>query len=209
MKQFLIRIYSLLIDFRDSMINDIILRRIHTPNVGNFEETVYMVINENASMCRFGDGEFSLIRGSNLKFQPYDDDLSKELRNILQLPANERKGLIVCIPDVFAGLDQYTDKAAKYWKKYLHRKRKNIYDLLRFDVKYFDALITRFYVDQADKNQIDERVYLLKKIWQNKRILIVEGEKSRLGMGKIYSPMQRMFNVLFVLLSMLIPKLLK
>lgn len=183
MKQLLIRIYGALLDLKDSVINDVICRRAKTPNVGSFEETVEMIIDENASMSRFGDGEFSLIRGTNLKFQQHDDALAEELGRILQLSAAERKDFLVCIPNVFGSLDQYADKAAGYWRRYLHKNRKNIYNLLRFDVKYFDALITRFYVDYADKSQMDEKVHLLRKIWQDKRLLIVEGEKSRLGMG--------------------------
>ncbi len=183
MKQLLIRLYSGLLNTRDTVINDIIYGKMKAPDVGCFEETVNQIINENASMCRFGDGEFSLICGKDLKFQPHDDALAKELKNILQLSPEQRSGIMVCIPDVFDSLDQYIVRAEKYWKSYLHRNRKKIYDLLRFDAKYFDAQVTRFYVDFADKSGMDKKVSLLKKIWQDKCILIIEGEKSRLGMG--------------------------
>ena len=42
--------------------------------------------------------------------------------------------------------------------------------------------MTRFYVENIDKDR-DDYVVRLKKLWQDKRILIVEGKKSRLGMG--------------------------
>lgn len=183
MKQLLIRVYGRLLNIRDFVINDVIWSRRKTPMVGNFEEIIDMIIREKASMSRFGDGEFSLIRGRSLKFQPYQESLAEELKSVLQLPASERTGLLVCIPDIFGSLDQFIDRAAKYWKSYLHQNRKNIYDLLRFDVKYYDAQVTRFYADYADKSKMDVKVSLLKQVWQGKRILIVEGEKSRLGMG--------------------------
>lgn len=183
MKQILIKIYGLLVDIQNTIINDIVLRRVKKPNVASFEETVNMIINEKASMSRFGDGEFSLIQGRNLKFQQYDPAIGEELRNILRLSPSDRTGILICIPDVFESQKQFTPRAEKYWKSYLHGNRKKIYDLLRPDAKYYDAQVTRFYVDYADKTRMDEKVRLLRKIWQGKNILIVEGEKSRLGMG--------------------------
>ena len=38
-------------------------------------------------------------------------------------------------------------------------------------------------MDYKDKNNIPKYIQKLKKIWEQKDILIIEGEKSRLGIG--------------------------
>lgn len=181
MKKLLISFYLFCLEVIRTIQNDIFLSGKH-PTVENHEVTIKRIKQEHCSMSRFGDGEFSLIRGESLKFQPYDEGISSELKTILRLPPEE-KGILVCIPDVFSGANQYIPRAEKYWNQYVHKYRAKIYKLLRFDRVYNDALITRFYVDYKDKSRMDEKVAQLRSIWEKKHVLIVEGEKSRLGMG--------------------------
>lgn len=181
MKRVLISIYNFLCEIIHTIENDILLSKKH-PRVENQEATINRITHEHCSMSRFGDGEFSLMLGESLKFQPYDEQLSKELKSILRLSPKEN-GILVCIPDIFSGTSQFIPRAEKYWNKYLHNKRAKIYKLLRFDRDYYDSQITRFYVDYQDKTRMNEKVALLRTIWANRHILIVEGEKSRLGMG--------------------------
>ena len=131
-------------------------------------------------MSRFGDGEFALIEGNDLKFQKSNVRLSEELKEILKC---EEDRLIVCIPDIFGNNEQYTLKAQNYWKKYLHFNRRKIYKHINHNKKYYNSLITRFYMDYNDKSSTEQRINALKGIWNGKNILIVEGEKSRLGIG--------------------------
>lgn len=181
MKRVLISIYNCLCEIIRTIENDIILAKKH-PRVENQEATINRITNEHCSMSRFGDGEFSLILGESLKFQPHNEQLSKELKSILRLSPKEN-GILVCIPDIFSGTSQFIPQAKKYWDKYLHNRRAKIYKLLRFDRDYNDTQITRFYVDYRDKTKMDEKVARLRAIWESRKILIVEGEKSRLGMG--------------------------
>lgn len=181
MKKILIKIYCFIVEMVHIIINDIVLTK-RQPIVKEPDEAIKKIVLNNYSMSRFGDGEFSLIRGENLKFQPYDERLAIELKKILQLPAAVND-ILICIPDIFKHTDQYTLSASEYWKVYLHCNRRKIYKLLRFDKEYYAAQITRFYVDYADKSKTDKKVTQLKFIWNDKNLLIVEGEKSRLGMG--------------------------
>lgn len=48
--------------------------------------------------------------------------------------------------------------------------------------KYCDASITRPYIDYNDRCFSEATFKLLKRIWDGKDIVIVEGEKTKLGM---------------------------
>ena len=180
-KDFLVFMYTRCYDLYITIVNDIIAAK-HYPEIRPTQEAITRINEEHCSMSRFGDGEFSLICGDNLKFQPYDAYLAEELRMILKF-SDDTDGLLVCIPDIFKDTTQYIPRAEKYWNQYLHLKRSKVYALLRFDKIYYNTQITRFYIDYIDKSKMSEKVQELQSIWNNKKILIVEGEKSRLGMG--------------------------
>ena len=73
--------------------------------------------------------------------------------------------------------------------------------------KYCDASITRPYIDYNDRHFSEVTFNLLKRIWDGKDIVIVEGEKTKLGMGndlldnaksikRIICPAENAYNVL-------------
>jgi len=49
--------------------------------------------------------------------------------------------------------------------------------------KYYSGSITRFYSNYKDKSQASEFIKKLKKIWEGRDIIIVEGDKSLVGIG--------------------------
>ena len=61
--------------------------------------------------------------------------------------------------------------------------RDEIDKFLRKDYKYYDAQITRIYITRKDKRKVERYYKLWKEIWDNKKVLIVEGEKTRFGSG--------------------------
>ena len=48
---------------------------------------------------------------------------------------------------------------------------------------YYDTQVTRLYIDIKDKSKVEKRFNLVKSLWNNREVVIVEGEKSRLGIG--------------------------
>ena len=179
MRELLISLYAKLTDRLDGLINDRIAKKVH-PIIRTEEELIREIQTNGCSMARFGDGEFSLIQGNDLKFQKYDRRLANELHEIL---IEKKSKLMVCIPDVFEGLDQYTERARLYWSKYLHSNRFRIYKMLDMNRVYYDTQITRFYIDYTNKDKSIDKIVRLKDIWHKKEILLVEGAKSRLGMN--------------------------
>lgn len=48
---------------------------------------------------------------------------------------------------------------------------------------YADTNMTRFYMDYVDKSECKKRIYDIKKIWKGKKVIIIEGEKTKLGVN--------------------------
>lgn len=183
MKIILLKIYYYLLDKKDKIIifyNKNITEKKKAPIVMNTDETLNKIINSQCSVSRFGDGEFSLIYGESLKFQPASDELSDKLKKILQ---SSVKNHIVCIPDVFENIEWANDKARGYWTKYLNLNRRKIYKLLSTNKRYYDTQVTRLYIDLKDKSLVKNRFEKIKLLWKDREVVIIEGEKSRLGIG--------------------------
>lgn len=155
-------------------------KKIDKPIVKSFDEAIDMIINNNASISRFGDGEFNLLQGKSINFQDYNEELASKLRNIL---VNKDDNIIVCIPDVFNGLEEYVTYSKRVWTALLAQNRKEWCNILDMNKIYYNAFISRPYVIYKDRTNCKSKFDSLKGIWKDKELLIVEGEKSRLGVG--------------------------
>lgn len=149
------------------------------PNVMTDSDTLDYILENRCSVCRYGDGELNIMRGVGIKFQEYDSELSKRLHEIAAAPAKENT--LICLPDIFRALDKFTVDNRKWFKRVLRCTRGYWYKFFRNEF-YGDANLSRFYMEYLEKNR-DDYVNRLKLLWRDKRLLIVEGEKSRLGMG--------------------------
>lgn len=150
------------------------------PQILDGEDALKLVIEQNKSLCRFGDGEFELMLGhSRPFFQKVDDKLGKKLYEVLK---NKKSNVLVCIADNYGNLDKYTDTASEGIRKYLSKEvRKEHMALLDLDRVYYDAYVSRPYIMYKDKDVAKDRFRLWKNVWKNRNIVIVEGELTRSG----------------------------
>ena len=155
-------------------------KKVDKPIVKSVDEAIDMIINNNASISRFGDGEFNLLQGESINFQDYNEGLALKLRNIL---VSKDDNIIVCIPDVFNGLEEYVTYSKKVWTALLAQNRKKWCNILDMNKIYYNAFISRPYVIYKDKSKCESKFENLRRIWNDKELLIVEGEKSKLGIG--------------------------
>lgn len=152
------------------------------PLVLNSLDSLKKINEEKLSISRYGDGEFMIINGKSIKFQSYDNDLAQRLKEILFI--NE-KGFNVCIPSIYKFKQTrelkyneevfWLEEIRKYRKIYLNKDYKN--------KQYLDACISRFYIRYKNSDISYTLIEELKKIWNKKDIVIVEGIFSRLGVG--------------------------
>lgn len=152
-----------------------------TFKVMSIDETINEIINKKLSVSRFGDGEiFMMANQMNESFQTYNALLADKLINILKNPINNH---LVCMPDIFDDLTKYNSLAMKWFNFFLTRKKYLCYRYFNTDYVYGNAFITRCYMDLKDKTACKKYFNSLKNIWNNRDIVFIEGEFSRLGYG--------------------------
>lgn len=154
------------------------------PIVRDGAEAIDLIINQRKSLCRFGDGEFAVIAGENRqKFQRADEKLAERLKEVL---ASDQKNILICIADTYGDLSKYNEDCRYHIRGYMsERVRKQHYELLDMNRIYYDSWLTRPYASYID-NYTDaplKRFAHLKKIWTGRDLLIIEGEKTRMGVG--------------------------
>ena len=167
--------------------------------------TLNKIINDNSSISRFGDGEFLLIFGRNIGFQKYNNALTKRLIQVLN--SHEKNLLIgINIPYKEKDLISFKKEILKYYKKFFNRNKFKLAKIINKQKLFYSATISRFYIDYKKPKGIKKHIKKLKKIWDKKEILIIEGEQSRLGIGndlfnntksinRIICPKKNSFNV--------------
>lgn len=183
MKKILLKMYYKCIGIKDLLTiiyNKKIISKRKTPIVKSTDDTIDKLLSGRVSISRYGDGEFSLMNGKNLIFQPYHKELGEKLKEIIN---SSKENHIVGIPDIFDDLDIYTDKSKTYWIKYLNLNRNRIYKVLNLNKTYYDSLVTRLYIDCKDKHKVEQRFNKMRLLWSDRDIVVIEGEKSRLGIG--------------------------
>lgn len=158
---------------------------IYFPVIRSAEETVEEIIKNRKSMARFGDGEFSqIVKLVRSKFQKLDDKLALRLEEVLH---SHHPDMLIAIADNYGTLQHYTESAANAIRFYMvgGETRKQHMELLEHDRIYYDAYVSRPYVMYQD-NMTDapgKRFEHLKKIWDNRKLMIVEGAQTRMGVG--------------------------
>ncbi len=187
MKSFLLLIWNFLIDSKNKIKRKILIakdrkfsRKNVAPSVMTIEETLKKIVEEKISVSRFGDGEIKLAANKDISFQKAHPVLCEKLRRVL---GSENEGFLVCVPDVFESTEYMTESTSDYWKGHLLQYRPVWYSLLKSKNKYGNAFLSRCYMILKDKSKSGYYFELMKKLWEGKDILLIEGEKSRLGIG--------------------------
>lgn len=145
------------------------------------EKTVEMIRDSGYSIARFGDGEFQWMmnkKGHSL-FQASSKKLSKALSDALY--SNKHK-LLIGIPQALSNDKEYTFKAKYFWRNYLISNKEWLKKTLP-KIAYCNASITRPYLDYKNKATSLFRFDLVKSIWSNRHVLIIEGSNTKFGIG--------------------------
>lgn len=192
------------------LIIDFIYKRlVQAPKVASLEDSVNYIIQTHCSVSRLGDGEIKLVAGKKLGFQDKNPMLQKRMIEVLSQPI---KNHIVCLPDIFNDLTIYDPDSQKHWKKHLAFYRKYWYRYINKHITFYNAFISRCYMMYQNPSMSSRMFNLLKQIWQNRDVIIIEGEKSRLGVNndlfnnaksikRILAPNRNAFNYYHLILE--------
>lgn len=153
-------------------------------------ETIDVLINNRLSICRYGDGELNMVLKYVFQshydsgFQNYDDKLASRLLEILQ-ENNDNKNYIVGLPGSAFGLgvSHLIPKVQHLWRVFSNYNVNNLLRVINVKNIYGETNFSRFYLSHKNKRGCGEYVDYVKRIWNNKSILIVEGQYTRLGVN--------------------------
>lgn len=150
------------------------------PQIASIDETIQKIVKEGCSVSRFGDGEILLTNNKAIGFQKADSKLGERLKEVLQSNAD---GHIVCLSDTFTDIYRYNRKARRFWRTHFFIYGHIWDNLLIPNKQYYNTFVTRPYMDFAQKTQCGKWFHDMQAIWQDRNIIFIEGEKSRLGVG--------------------------
>jgi len=169
------------------------------------EDTLDLLISEEKCISRFGDGEFNMLFGNSIGFQNFNSTLIESLQKIFNSNNNQ---ILIGINDFINPNNHHklNEKAKSFWNDWIENRSLQLLRAIDFNKIYYSACISRFYIDYANKTRISDYVKKLKQLWEKRDILIIEGERSRLGVGndlfsnsksiqRILCPMENAFNI--------------
>ena len=152
------------------------------PRIGDTEEAVNKIVKERCSFVRFGDGEFEIMAGKEGPiFQKYSHNLAKRL---LEVISSEEDRLLIGIANNYGNLDVYDEEIADGIRSYMRDEIREFHrSVLQKDRVYYDAYMFKSYFPYKNRKDTWKRVHMVKRIWDKRDILIVEGDKTRTGCG--------------------------
>lgn len=153
-------------------------------HVHSVDDTLNYILREKCCVARFGDGEFDLMQMRDVeRYQKPNPRLTERLLEVLQ---QEEKGLIVCIGNNYGALDVYNEAAAENIRRFMDpASRAFQYSLLNLQKTYYNTNVTRLYsiMNDAEKEKALERFERWKSLWEGRRLTIIEGRETRMGVG--------------------------
>lgn len=156
-------------------------KKIWIPTIRNWKETINEILSNKKSISRFGDGEFDLILGRKCSLQTNNSRLAEMLESVL---SETREDLLIGIPDVFGSYETRGEAFKEIFRRNLAKGgRSRIYNLLDQNKVYYDSFVSRPYKPHMNLSEAKEHFSLIRKIWENRDITIIEGAQTRMGIG--------------------------
>ena len=160
-----------------------LLKAFHAPPPIMTSEETIRCLDEGKSLGRFGDGEMMLIlKQGDLAFQKQDPTLQTRLEEVL---TSAEQNFMVGLPRIFTDEDLAgrNEESRWFWEQDLLATRREWYRRIDFSHRYANSIFTRNYVTQKDKSAAESYFLSVKSIWDSRKVLVIEGTKSRVGVG--------------------------
>lgn len=156
-------------------------------NLLSSEDTVSYILSHRCSVARFGDGEFQMIEHKGDEkdfgvdtFQVFSRSLSERLREVLLTPKDD---LLVCVPYPMIHSRSFYGYERVYFEREWLGRGNLVKEASARHRVLGDAAFTRFFMHRNDIDDIPAYITSLKELWDGECVILVEGEKSRLGVG--------------------------
>lgn len=149
------------------------------------EKTIQYILKKRCSIARYGDGEFGLmLQRAGVGYQRISPELAESLKNVFE---NQQDNLLICLPAPMISQKGMKKESARFWKVWAIENNEIVMKEIRKRIsnKYIfgDSFISRPYSGYKTSRHAEKIFAMLKKIWEKRDILIVEGEQTRMGIG--------------------------
>ena len=148
--------------------------------VQTIDETLDYILKYQSSIARFGDGEAAIMLGQSINYQKYDPKLAEELKFIFNQESSPT--LVIGLQEGLKNRFSFVPDALAFWRQYLEDYEEFYLEYCK-NSWYGSTFISRPYIDFLDKSKAKSQFEKLKKLWEGRDILIVEGYASRSGVG--------------------------
>lgn len=159
-----------------------IKRKINNLQVKSVNRTISSLINSKRSISRFGDGEIRWIFGKR-NYGSFEKSSLLLRERLLEVLRSNKDNLEIGLPNSLCNINLFTNPSIRYWKGFWVKYWSKFSKYLNFNKIYYNTNISRFYIDFKDKKNAKNTFSYLKRIWNNRNILIVEGKYTRLGVS--------------------------
>ncbi len=148
--------------------------------VQTIDETLDYILEHQSSIARFGDGEAAIMLGQSINYQKYNPKLAEELKFIFNQESSPT--LVIGLQEGLKNRFSFVPDALAFWRQYLEDYEEFYLEYCK-NAWYGSTFISRPYIDFLDKSKAKSQFEKLKKLWEGRDILIVEGYASRSGVG--------------------------
>lgn len=150
-----------------------------TPQVASIDETIRIIVEDQCSVSRFGDGEMLLTNpDKEIGFQKGNVLLAQRLKEVL---TSHEEGHLVCISVLSKTFIAITAKHADSGELTSFCMAVGWDRLLLPDRLYYNTFITRPYMDFASKEDCPRWFHQMKAIWKDGMSYSLNGEKAVWG----------------------------
>ena len=149
-------------------------------------KTIRYIQKTNCSISRFGDGEFDgMFNERDIGFQESSEALQQGL---IRAMSNKNPHLLLCLAHSVNSVKGFKPRAKEIWlgwgrNGHQAKVYKLVTELAGREYCFGDALISRPHMDYKSPKNAERIFPMLKELWQDRDLLIVEGTLSRLGVG--------------------------
>lgn len=154
-----------------------------------WDESINEIKRNGKSLSRFGDGELLIVfqylelATSTSTFQDFDKSLGLRLYQILhnESPSNCLIGLPHCM--FGRGVSDMNFGARYFWERFSADWCQTVLNIIPQKQIYADTNLTRFYNDYKSKSRSKRQIDAIKTLWQDRDVVVIEGEQTRFGVG--------------------------
>lgn len=158
---------------------EFVTRKYKLPPILSIEETINRVIGNKMSIARFGDSEYLYLTGGSDGLQKTNAILKEGLKRAI---LNRNPNLLISLVD-YEKTEEKTWRAKMSAKMFHSRTISGYHYLLDQKYEYGNSNMTRFYIGRKDKTDSHRLFKKCKKLWENRDIIIFEGQLTRFGYG--------------------------